>query len=58
MGFTDQGPVPEPDPWKRRLDFAEQAELQCTKQRRRKYNGEGGGGGANEGWSSARGSGR
>lgn len=23
MSFTDQGPVPEADPWKRRLDFAE-----------------------------------
>ncbi len=23
MSFTDRGPVPEPDPWRRRLDRAE-----------------------------------
>ena len=27
MSFTDHGPVPEADPWKRRLDFAERENM-------------------------------
>jgi para-nitrobenzyl esterase len=29
MDFTDRGPVPQPDPWRRRLDSAEQAALRA-----------------------------